>query len=69
MPAAIMYSKIFRIPLIYNIHDNLSQRYQLPNALKKILNLIEGIAVLLSNISSVPENFRKTSLPLFCQKK
>jgi len=64
-----IYSIFFRVKLIYNIHDNFAQRYNLPTAVKKGLNILEGINVLLSNITLVPENFRKKKLPRWCQHK
>lgn len=54
---------------IYNIHDNLSQRYPLPWFFRWLLNLIEGAFVLGSDISLVPEDFRRSSLPWFCRRK
>ena len=55
--------------MIYNIHDNLSQRYNIPKPLKYALNVLEGINVILSDVSIVPESFRKKSLPKWCQNK
>lgn len=54
---------------IYNIHDNLSQRYPLPWVFRWLLNCVEGFFVLGSDVSLVPEDFRKSSLPWFCRKK
>ena len=66
---AIIYSKLFRTRLIYNIHDNISQRYNLPTVLNKILNLLEGSAVKCCESSMVPEGFRRESLPKWCHHK
>ncbi len=67
--AGYLYCLLFRKKLIYNIHDNFSQRYQLPKMLAKILNQFEGMLVALSTVSIVPEVFRRESLPRYCQKK
>lgn len=53
----------------YNIHDNLSQRYSLPIVLKKTLNILEGINVLLSDRVSTPADFRSNALPSWCNKR
>lgn len=66
---AIIYSKMYNVRLIYNIHDNLSERYNLPSFLRYILNIMEGAATILSESAIVPEIFRKTSLPKWCQHK
>lgn len=50
MPAAIAYRIIFRSRLIYNIHDNLSERYNLHRWLRAVLNVIEGLFVLTSRV-------------------
>ena len=69
MIPAILYSKLYKVRLIYNIHDNLAQRYNLPNLVCLILNYFEGLATVLSESALVPEEFRKKSLPFFCQHK
>ena len=46
----LKYILFFRAKLIYNIHDNFSQRYNLPKAIKKGLNILEGINVLLQTL-------------------
>tara|TARA_B100000965_G_scaffold406670_1_gene447065 strand:+ start:3364 stop:4464 length:1101 start_codon:yes stop_codon:yes gene_type:complete len=69
MIPAIIYSKMYNIRLIYNIHDNLAERYNLPSFIRYILNIIEGAAAILSESAMVPEIFRKTSLPMWCQHK
>jgi glycosyltransferase involved in cell wall biosynthesis len=69
MIPAIIYSKIYNVRLIYNIHDNLAQRYNIPPLVALILNTLEGIAVLLSESSLVPEDFRRDLLPSWCRKK
>lgn len=66
---AIIYSITHKKKLIYNIHDNLAQRYNVSKLTYSVLNLLEGIAVLFSDSSLVPEDFRKKSLPFWCQKK
>lgn len=66
-PASFLYRMTHRCRLIYNIHDNLAQRYSLPVMVKKLLNAIEGLAVLLSDGAVVPEEFRRTALPSWCR--
>ncbi len=67
--SGFLYCKIYRKKMIYNIHDNLAQRYQLSKKLKWILNNIEGIAVKCSSVALVPEEFRRASLPNYCKSK
>lgn len=69
MPAVIIHRLFFRIRLIYNIHDNLSERYNLPGWARAILNVIEGVVVLSATVALVPEGFRRESLPRWCRKK
>ena len=69
MIPAIIYSKMYNVRLIYNIHDNLSERYNLPSFIRYILNIMEGTVTILSESAMVPEIFRKTSLPKWCQHK
>ena len=69
MPASILYAKIKRIRLIYNVHDNLSQRYNLPEFLQKILNLLEGTIIMFSDVTMVPESFRRDALPRWSHRK
>jgi glycosyltransferase involved in cell wall biosynthesis len=54
--------------LLYNIHDNLAQRYPLPRPVNGLLNLVEGCIVNYSDITLVPEAFRAKALPRFCQQ-
>ncbi len=69
MTASILYAKLKRIRLIYNVHDNLSQRYRLPRLFQALLNVIEGIMVLFSDVTMVPEGFRRDALPPWCHRK
>lgn len=69
MIPALLYSLIFRVSLIYNIHDNLAQRYNVNKITYFFLNCLEGLAVLMSNAALVPEEFRKSSLPKWCIHK
>ncbi|MBF0676100.1 glycosyltransferase [Pseudomonas sp.] len=64
-----LYSRFYGVKLIYNIHDNLSQRYPVNFIFKGVLNFIEGMFVLGSNISLVPEDFRRDALPAWCRKR
>lgn len=60
---------LIRVPLIYNIHDNFSQRYGNSAWISWILNMFEGLIVSSSSVTLVPEQFRKDSLPKFCKNK
>ena len=64
---ARLYTLVARIPLIYNIHDNLAQRYRCPSAAAKALNLLEGMAARLATVTVVPEGFRRDALPTWCR--
>lgn len=63
MPAAVAYRLIRRCRLIYNIHDNLSERYNIPLWARRVLNVIEGAFVLTASVTLVPEEFRRDTLP------
>jgi glycosyltransferase involved in cell wall biosynthesis len=69
MPAAVIYRLTHRCRLIFNVHDNLAQRYSLPGWINACLNAVEGIAALLSDVTLVPEPFRRTALPSWCRHK
>ncbi len=69
MPAAVIYRLTHRCRLIFNVHDNLAQRYALPGWINGCLNAVEGIAALLSDVTLVPEPFRRTALPSWCRQK
>ena len=66
---ALIYAKTRKVRLIYNIHDNLAHRYNIPPILASILNLLEGLGVFLSDSAIVPEGFRKDLLPFGVEKK
>jgi len=61
--AGFIYTKLKRRKIIYNIHDNLAQRYEVNSNIQKILNKIEGFAIKHSFATMVPEEFRKSALP------
>jgi glycosyltransferase involved in cell wall biosynthesis len=69
MPAAILYRITHSSRLIFNIHDNLAQRYALPAWINACLNAVEGVSVLLSDQALVPEAFRRMALPAWCRHK
>lgn len=69
MPAAVIYRLTHRCRLIFNVHDNLAQRYSLPGWINSCLNAIEGIGALFSDVTLVPEPFRRTALPSWCRHK
>ena len=60
---ARLYTAVRRIPLIYNIHDNLGQCYRVPRMVAWILNVAEGVAALSATVTVVPEGFRRAALP------
>jgi len=69
MPASVLYRLLNRCRLVYNIHDNLAQRYDIPEFVRAVLNLIEGCYVLRSDATVVPEEFRRQALPRWCRRK
>jgi glycosyltransferase involved in cell wall biosynthesis len=69
MPASVLYKWIYGTRLICNVHDNISQRYDLPAFTAAILNVAEGLFILGSSITLVPENFRRDALPAWCRRK
>lgn len=69
MPAAVIYRLTHRCRLIFNVHDNLAQRYSLPGWINACLNAVEGIGALFSDVTLVPEPFRRTALPSWCRHK
>ena len=69
MPACLLHKLRHRTPVLYNIHDNLADRYRVPGAVRAVLNAMEGLAVRLSNQSLVPEEFRRQSLPRWCRSR
>jgi glycosyltransferase involved in cell wall biosynthesis len=54
---------------IYNIHDNIAQRYQLPAPARWLLNQIEGGIVRSFDIALTPEGFRREALPAWARNK
>lgn len=69
MPAGAIYKWRSGARLLYNIHDNLAQRYSVPAWAGAVLNLFEGLAVRLSSVALVPEAFRRDALPRWCRAK
>ncbi|WP_416832714.1 MAG: glycosyltransferase [Erythrobacter sp.] len=69
MPAGILYRRFSGARLIYNVHDNLAQRYTIPAWAQAVLAQVEGLAVRLSSIALVPEEFRRDMLPSWCRRK
>jgi len=66
--ATVVFRLFSRVKVIYNIHDNLSQRYsQFPDWVNFMLKQIEGLCVVLSTVAVVPEEFRKQALPWWCR--
>jgi len=69
MPAATLYRFLTGRRVVFNIHDNLAQRYAFPEFLNRLLNLVEGLGVLCAHQALVPEAFRRDALPVWCQSK
>lgn len=69
MPAAALYRILTSRRVVFNIHDNLAQRYALPSSINALLNVIEGLAVLAAHKALVPETFRRDALPPWCRSK
>jgi len=69
MPAGVAYRLLVGCRLIYNIHDNVAQRYNIPAWLRTVLNLVEGCCVLRADVALVPEEFRRDALPRWCRRK
>jgi glycosyltransferase involved in cell wall biosynthesis len=68
MLASVAFRVLRKTYLIYNIHDNLAQRYEIPMVVAMVLNFIEGACARISDITLVPEDFRRTALPNWCQE-
>lgn len=66
---SVLYCRIARIPVIYNVHDNIGDRYPLPLAARRLLALLEGVLVVLSGTALVPEEFRRDALPRWCRRR
>ncbi len=65
----LIYARSRSVPVIYNIHDNLAQRYPIHRLLRSVLNLLEGLAVKASTAALVPEEFRRAALPAWCRNR
>jgi Glycosyltransferase Family 4 len=55
--------KVLRIPFVYNIHDNYFQRYNFHKSISLLLKYIECFYIRLSDVTLVPEEFRKLAYP------
>lgn len=69
MPAGLVYKWRSGARLLYNIHDNLAQRYNIPAWAQFALNAIEGVAACLADVVLVPEAFRRAALPAWSRSK
>jgi glycosyltransferase involved in cell wall biosynthesis len=67
--AALVYHWARGGRLIYNIHDNLSQRYAVPRVVRTLLNALEGAVAAAADVTLVPEGFRRDSLPAWSRRK
>lgn len=64
---ARLYTALTGTPLIFNIHDNLAQRYPCGRFVAWLLNAFEGLAARCATATTVPEEFRRTALPEWCR--
>ena len=62
-------ARVLNFPIIFNIHDNFSQRYGSNYFITNALNLIESLYVRLSTVTLVPAQFRKNTFMKFCHNK
>lgn len=69
LPATVLHRLIYRVPLVYNVHDNLADRYVLPRLGRWALNQLEGLGVLACDAAVVPEAFRRDALPAWCRSR
>jgi glycosyltransferase involved in cell wall biosynthesis len=69
MPASALYRLLSNAHLVYNIHDNVAQRYPIPTAARALLNIVEGVFVLAADVTLVPEAFRRNALPPWARAK
>jgi glycosyltransferase involved in cell wall biosynthesis len=69
MPGSTLYRLTSRTRLIYNIHDNVAQRYSIPAPARAVLNTIEGLFVRMSDVTIVPEVFRRDALPAWARSR
>jgi glycosyltransferase involved in cell wall biosynthesis len=68
-PAALLWRLVSRARVIYNVHDNYADRYNLPGPVRAVLNRLEGLAVRASTVALVPEPFRRDALPRWCRER
>lgn len=69
LPACLAYRLNTRTAVLFNIHDNLADRYNIPMPFARLLNVVEGAAVVFAGRAIVPESFRRESLPRWCQSR
>lgn len=62
-------ARMLNFPIIFNVHDNFSQRYGSNYFITNALNLIESIYVKLSTVTLVPAQFRRNTFIKFCHNK
>ncbi len=63
----VIYGFLWRRKVVFNIHDNLAARYSLGVAVAGLLNIFEGVLAASSDVTVVPEQFRKKLLPKWAQ--
>jgi glycosyltransferase involved in cell wall biosynthesis len=66
---SVIAGRILGVPVVYNIHDNLSVRYAFPAWARAILNVMEGLVVRASTVTLVPEPFRRDLLAPWARNK
>ena len=69
MAAALRYRKRTGAHVVYNIHDNLAQRYDVPAPVAWLLNALEGWCARAADVTVVPEEFRRSALPASCREQ
>jgi glycosyltransferase involved in cell wall biosynthesis len=66
---ALVAGALLRVPVLYNIHDNLAMRYALPGWVMAVLNGMEGIVARRASVTLVPEPFRRDVLPRWARAR
>jgi glycosyltransferase involved in cell wall biosynthesis len=67
--ACWLYARVHKARLVYNIHDNVAQRYALPAFIRTALNAVEGVAITGADSTAVPEEFRRDALPRWAREQ
>lgn len=65
----VLAGRLLGARVVYNIHDNLAERYRVGAMVRRMLAILEGCVVLLANRTMVPEPFRKDLLPRWSRSR